>query len=544
MSTYEFRTKPFEHQKEALRRSLRLPAFAFLMEMGTGKSKVAVDEMAILFMQEKIRGALIVAPKGVYGNWSKKEIPTHMPEDILSRTFVYRWDGFANKRSAERFEALCRWDGLRVMIVNIEALSSSARATKSVMKYVKSCGGKVAMYVDESTWIRNHDSNRSENCTRIGRMCSHRRIMTGFPVPRAPLDFFSQFNFLGEGLIGPSNFFAFRQRHALVEEKKFDSKTTDPRTGNEVRKERTVKIAVGYRNLDSLKEKIDKISYRVLKSECLDLPEKIYVTRSVELTDEQQELYDALTEESFAELSESATVTTTMVLTKLLRLQQILCGHVVDDDGRVIRVPSRRLDALMEVVSETDDKIIIWGRFVQDIEDVSRALAKDYGETSVVTYYGGTERREREDAVRRFQEDPSCRFFVGNPSVGGSGITLTASSTVIYYSNDFDLEKRIQSEDRAHRIGQTRRVTYVDLVAEGTVDEKILAAMTAKMNLATMVLRTDGKWSLTDLFGDKSGKSRDKWRKVIEKTKKLAEKDPNLYAPGDSLDDLAGSLGL
>jgi SNF2 family DNA or RNA helicase len=187
-------------------------------------------------------------------------------------------------------------------------------------------------------------------------------------------------------------------------------------------------------------------------------------------------------------------VSTVNALTQLMRLHQIVCGHVKMDDGTVKELPNRRISELMSVVEESDGKIIIWANYRHDIEAIKIALSKEYGMTAVGMYYGDTDMDERKRVVAEFQDPESeMRFFVGNPSTGGYGLTLTAANTMVYYSNSFDLEKRLQSEDRAHRIGQTKNVTYIDLIAVNTIDEKIVKALRSKIDIATQVLGEDIK---------------------------------------------------
>ena len=179
---------------------------------------------------------------------------------------------------------------------------------------------------------------------------------------------------------------------------------------------------------------------------------------------------------------------TLTVLTQLMRLQQITCGHFVADDGTTQAVSSNRLKELMDVLEETEGKAIIWAHWQRDVNSIIQEVNKVYGPGSIVDYYGVTPQEERQPNIKKFQDDPKCRFMVGTPSTGGYGITLTAANTVIYYSNGYDLEKRLQSEDRAHRIGQKKSVTYVDLMADDTVDEKIVKALRKKINIASEVL--------------------------------------------------------
>ncbi len=208
----------------------------------------------------------------------------------------------------------------------------------------------------------------------------------------------------------------------------------------------------------------------------------------MDLTPEQTKAYNEMKALALAQI-DGGIVSTVNALTQIMRLHQIVCGHVKLDDGTVVELPNKRMDELLAIVEETDGKIIIWANYRHDIEAIKLALAKEYGMNSVATYYGDTESEERQRIVNDFQKpDSELRFFVGNPSTGGYGLTLTAASTMVYYSNSFDLEKRLQSEDRAHRIGQTKNVTYIDLIAVGTVDEKIVKALRAKIDIATQVL--------------------------------------------------------
>ena len=172
------------------------------------------------------------------------------------------------------------------------------------------------------------------------------------------------------------------------------------------------------------------------------------------------------------------------VLTQLIRLHQITCGHMKTDEGNIIELKNSRLDELMQILGETDGKVIIWANYIHDIQTIEKAISKEYGSSSCCTYYGATPQEERQKCINAFQGKTSIRFFIGNTQTGGYGITLTAASTVIYYSNNYDLEKRIQSEDRAHRIGQVNKVAYIDLVAKGTVDEKIIQSLKNKVNIA------------------------------------------------------------
>jgi SNF2 family DNA or RNA helicase len=250
---------------------------------------------------------------------------------------------------------------------------------------------------------------------------------------------------------------------------------------------RSIQVVNKFINLNELSDKLQGFSYRVLKEDCLDLPEKIYMKRHISLTHDQIKVYDQMKKTALATLNGKTTSTMT-VLTQLMRLQQITCGHFVADDGSTQDIQSNRIKELMDVLDEIEGKAIIWGHWQRDIKNIIKAIVDEYGPGSVVDYYGLTPQDERQNNIRKFQNDPKCRFLVGTPQTGGYGITLTQANTVIYYSNGYDLEKRLQSEDRAHRIGQKKNVTYVDLICEDTVDEKIVKALRKKINVASQVL--------------------------------------------------------
>jgi SNF2 family DNA or RNA helicase len=251
---------------------------------------------------------------------------------------------------------------------------------------------------------------------------------------------------------------------------------------------RRVQIVGGYKRLDELSRILKAFSNRVLKENCLDLPEKIYIERQVELTDEQSKAYSTMKSAALASLK-GKIATAPHILTQMMRLHQITCGHLKSDDGTITEIKNNRLDELLDVLDEVEGKVIIWANYIYDIEHIVSSIKKKYGEHSVVQYYGAVASDKRQTAIEKFQDPKSdARFFVGNPQTGGYGITLTAANTVIYYSNGYDLEKRLQSEDRAHRIGQKKSVTYVDLVAPKTVDEKIKRALRKKINIATEIM--------------------------------------------------------
>lgn len=485
---YEFKTEPYAHQKTALRRAWRRQGYAYLMEMGTGKSKVVVDEIGMYFELQMCDCAVILAPKGVYRNWLTKEFPNHLPERIPRDVGLWR-PGGGNKTQQRELKALLTPNGrLRILIMNLEALSSGELALAYLRKFINSgvCYGAV----DESTFIMGPDSIRTRRVLSVAPRLFWRRILTGSPIGTSPLDLFSQFEFIGEGLLGASNWFAFRATYANLKNSRFTMKRKNS-SGDLIDTGKTVKIIVNYRNLDKLNAKLEQHSYRVLKEDCLDLPPKTYTTRDVDLTEEQARVYNELVANSIAELEGAQTVTTTLVLTKLLRLQQVACGHVTDDDGDLQELPSNRPEALVEILREAQGKAIIWSTFQPDIARIVKTLGKEFGRDSVAQFHGGNANTRHLDEARWLNE-PGCRWMVSSQQSGGFGNTWLPGTTVVYYSNHRSLLVRQQSEDRPHRSGQTQRVTYVDMLARGTKDRKIIETLRKNMDLAAQV--TGDNW--------------------------------------------------
>ena len=466
---YKFKTKPYAHQMTALEKSWNKESYAYFLEMGTGKTKVLIDNAAMLYDKGKIDGLLIVAPKGVVGTWYDQELPTHLPNHIENVTIL--WQANITKTQREKLETLFEVEeSLHILIMNVEALSTT-KGTDFAAKFISS--HNTLMVIDESTTIKNPSAKRTKNILKLSTQTKYRRIMTGSPVTKNPLDLYSQCEFLSSWLLDFSSYYAFRNRYA-------EMKTLHVHG-------RSIQVVDKFKNLHELSEQLKGFSYRVLKEDCLDLPEKNWTKRQITLTPDQRKIYTQMKETALAHLNGKVASTMT-VLTQLMRLHQITCGHFTADDGSTQPIASNRLNELINVLDELEGKAIIWAHYQYDIREIIRVIVEKYGPGSVVDYYGLTPQDERQPNIKKFQDDPRCRFIVGTPSTGGYGITLTAANTVIYYSNGYDLEKRLQSEDRAHRIGQKKNVTYVDIIAENTVDEKIVKALRDKINIASQVL--------------------------------------------------------
>ena len=470
---YKFKTKPYAHQLTALEKSWDKTEYGYFMEMGTGKSKVLVDNMAMLYDKGKINGAVIVAPKGVYRNWYSQEIPNHLSSHIQPKMVL--WTALTSKKKDKEYQTLFETGhDLHILIINVEALSTK-KGLDFAAKFMR-CH-KTMLAIDESTTIKNPSAKRTKSILALGKEATYRRILTGSPVTKSPLDLYTQCGFLNSFLLGYDSFYAFRNRYANMIDRNFGG--------------RRVQLIGSYKRLDELADKLKAFSYRVLKDDCLDLPDKVYIRREVDLTDEQSKAYATMKSAALASLK-GKMATAPHVLTQMMRLHQITCGHLRNDDGTITEIKNNRLKELINLLDEVEGKVIIWANYVYDIENLVKVISDEFGADSIVQYYGAIPAEQRQQNIEKFQDPNSkARFFIGNPQTGGYGITLTCANTVVYYSNGYDLEKRLQSEDRAHRIGQTKSVTYVDFIAPKTVDEKIVKALRKKMNIANEIMDED-----------------------------------------------------
>lgn len=491
--TYTPRLKLMKHQIDCIRAIRNKPpvpcpsdVFAILADMGTGKSAMVLAEWGEDATSGGPMDLLLVAPAGSYRNWGVDkgddeefwcEIRKHLDPALLERTVYHVWSG--GKTAGER-ETLRRLLSLRdprmarVLVINVEALSTVERAQELCREFLSQRQGR--MVIDESTTIKSPRSSRTKVCWELGQLASSRRILSGLWTPKGPLDLFAQCSFLDERILGQSNYFAFQRKYAQM-----------------IRREaggRKFWQVVGYQNIEDLQQRVAKYSFRVLKSECLDLEPKTYTSREVELTPEQRRMIKEI--RLFGNASIEGTdrfVTTDMVIKQIARITQIACGYVMDDEERVLHeVPENRTDALLAVLAEHVGKAIIWCPWRPPLEKIAMRLTAEYGPQSIATFHGGN-KGTRAEEERRFLGDPDCRFMVATQGAGMRGNTWTVADLTVYYANNYDLEQRDQSEDRNHRRGQRKPVTYVDLIAPGTNDQKVVKNLRQKIDLASMINR-------------------------------------------------------
>ena len=465
MWKYPYKTIPYEHQRSALNQSAEKVQWAYFMEMGTGKRKVTIDNMAYLYLKKQITSALIIAPKSVYTVW-EIEIETHMPEDVKYK--IFKW----NIDKPKDLIKLNKYDYFRIFLINVEALSTK-RGFEGCIDYLsKNKLNFVAL--DESTTIKNRSAKRTKNILRLRSLSHIRRILTGSPITKSPLDLYTQCQFLSPELLGFSSYLAFRNRYAEM---------TDIPVGSG----RYISVPKYYKRIEELEIRLKQFSTRIRKDQCLDLKPKIRQKRYIELEGESKKIYDRLRTSALA-IVEDSTISFSNKLTEIIKLHQVCNGFTKDDEGKILNLHELKLKALEEIIEETDGKIIIWANYLWNIHQINHFLKVRYGEESTVSIFGEVNVEDRKKAVERIQTDEKTRFMVGNPTTGGFGLTLTACNTVIYFSNNYNLEVREQSEDRAHRIGQKGSVLYIDIVARNTLDEAIMKSLTNKGQIAAKTL--------------------------------------------------------
>ena len=442
---YIYKTKPFEHQRQALIKGAESNNFAYFMEMGTGKTKVAIDNASYLFTQNKVKNVIVIAPNSVYLNW-KKEIETHC--SVQFKILAHKIDKMLDPQFNDPLD-------LTWYLFNVEAMSHKSGLKK--VKELLTAANQTMMVIDEATTIKNRTAKRTKNIIELGKTVAFKRILTGSPVTKSPLDLYSQVAFLDRDLLGHQSFYTFRARYAVMHEIDMGG--------------RSVLLPRYYTNLEELEQNLKKFSYRCRKIECLDLPDKLYTQHYINLKDDHKKAYEQLKRNAWA----------------------VIQNEEVSYSNKLIEFDDPKLDQLLEVIEENEGKFIIWANYIYNIEKIINILKDRYGNDSVVSVYGAVDARQRIRNVKLFETSDTVRFFVGNPSTGGYGLNLVSASYVVYYSNSYNLEVREQSEDRAHRIGQDKNVLVIDLLVKDTVDEMIISALKNKIKLSAKTLGEEAK---------------------------------------------------
>lgn len=497
--TYTPRLPPRAHQVAGRAKLHARPltlgdVFAWVQEMGTGKTYNLLWEWGELVEAGELFDLLAIAPAGSYRNWwygAACELNKHLAPELRERTLVQGWVSGMGVNAMRALGAFLEVQKRpRVLAVNVEALQAPGKARDAVTAFL--AAGRAMMVVDESSRIRTWNSKRTDWIIRAGWAARARRIMSGLPAPRSPLDLYSQFEFLDSRIIGTGSYFAFSQRYAKMIQirtgrlRKLKSGEVKPELAWVVDTDKAGNPI--YKNQEELAALIAPYSFRVLKKDCLDLPPKLYLPeRRVELTDEQRRVYRDLTEQATAELDGGGYVSPDRRITQIMRLRQVCGGFVTDDTGSVRALKSHRITALMEVLEEQLGKVIVWCTFDPELRAVAGELEREYGEAAVARFWGGNAATRHEDEAR-WKDDPQCRFLVSTPASGGVGNNWTMGNLSVYFSNSYDLEHRAQSEDRTHRDGLAGTATYLDLVCPGTVEDRILDCLRRKIDMSALLM--------------------------------------------------------
>ena len=450
------KAKLFAHQQDAYVFALdtfeKGKAVALLADMGTGKSMMTIAITGTLEADKGVKKMLVVCPKSIVGVW----------EDEFRKFADYRYaltvlDGtMEKKRSSFNY---MQGAALQIIVVNYE---SCWRLETEISKW-----NPDLIVCDESSKIKTPSASQSKALHRLGRQSKYNIILTGTPITGSPLDIFSQYKFLDDSIFGTS-FYLFRNRYAIL-------------GGYQNR------MIVGYRHLDELVEKVHSIAFRIKIEDAVDLPPFIDETRAITLEPKAQSLYRMLEQDCYAELA-NGEVTARNVLTQLLRLAQCTGGFIRDDiKGEAQQVSGAKLDALEDIIDtclDEEKKVVVFARFVPEIEAIATMLKKK--KIGYALIYGAT--TDRADQVKKFQEDPEIKVFIGQLQTTGMGLTLTAANVAVFYSLDFSYANYEQSRARIHRIGQKQKCLYIHLVGKGTVDEKILNALKHKGDIAKIMV--------------------------------------------------------
>jgi SNF2 family DNA or RNA helicase len=445
---YVFKTSPMEHQLEVFKQSKDLSVFAWLWDMGLGKTWIAINNANYLYLQGKIDRLLVIAPNGVTDQWAEQQLPQHF--DSVFTVAVY----------SEKTRKFPNGKGLLVWCVNTDVFSRF-NLVEPIRRWL--ANGKSMVVVDESHTIKTPGSKRTGNIDDLRSFSQYRRILSGTPITRGTEDIFTQYRFLDPNIIGATTFTGFTTRYC--------------RYGGHKNMD-----IVGYKDIDGLKALIAPYTSRLRKVDCLKLPDKIYVKRLVELSTEQKKWYvlfrDALKNESC--INQKLNVKN--VMEQLIRLRQILGGYVVVDN-ELKELPCPRLTELLSCVQQVAGRVLVWASHTAEIRRIYAAIAKT-GRT-VVTYYGENTPKQRGEALETYKSKADC-VFVSNPAAGGTGLNLDGASHAVYYSHSFNGHHRWQSEDRNHRATTTADVIYIDLVAERTLDDLIIESNKNKKSIADM----------------------------------------------------------
>lgn len=468
---FPLRLPNFKHQQTEWDRHRDDDARALLWQMRTGKTKATLDVACYRHKKGDIDGLLVLAPNGVHVNWIRRQLPIHMWENVKFQAHAWQSSEAHKPGHAASLERTLNFrDGLAILAVNSESIIHDKPAA-IIKRFLKK--RNVMLVVDESHDFRSPGSRRTKRVKALKNYCKVRRILTGTATSNSPLAAYSQFNILADGALGHTRFSDFEADYAIYVEKR-------------TKAGKSYQALESYRNLDGLQEQIAKWASVVLREDVDDMPELVKDERTVVLPDRLMDAYRTLVKEFIVELEDGGEVEAIEGGARLIKLQQILSGWVIDSEGNardlVTDEENPRLQALLDEVQSADRKCIVWCKYREDIRRVVRALTA--AGKRCVEYHGAVHSQsKRQEAIDLFNLDPSVDVFVGQPKAGGQGLDLSAADLILWYSHTFDLIERDQANERATQIGG-RTVTLKDFVTPGTVDEYILTNLNDKRSVS------------------------------------------------------------
>lgn len=496
-----FAMKPYIHQGKALLLGRDCTAFAYLMDQGTGKTKVTIDDFSYNCRKGRINALLVIVDNSIKTNWVNpdgswdmkneitgelepsdelsKHLPPDFPRDHVNKGCWISSPLAPQRKIFQKFRDQWGGNSLHVMVVNVEGLSHK-RVFEVCEEFVSIHNCMVT--IDESTSIKNRSSKRTKNCYKLGNLSVMRRIMSGTPVIKSPLHSYAQFKFLDIDILGYNSYYTFRNHYAIM-------------GGFEQRQ------VLMYKNLEELSDSISSSSYRVLLDDCTDMPPKIYTKREVYMTDDQARIYAEMAKNMVTTIGAGDAVSAPIILSQILRLQQITGGYLPRYDPetgeeievRAIVPPERnpKLCDLLRVLEEVgDNKMVIWCHFRPELEGAAQLLRKQG--IKFVEFHGGVSEMDRLANRKTFKNDPSVQVVLANQAAGGKGIDeFKVAKYSVIISNSFNTEHRAQLEARTRRIGSEHHdsINYIDIVMADTVDVKIIKTLRANMEISRQVMK-------------------------------------------------------
>jgi hypothetical protein len=496
---FEWVTEPYDHQREWWSIIKDMEYFSLEWEMGLGKSKTILDVCQWAYAKGELDALLVVTLNGVHRKWVEKEVPAHMPKGMCDAVFwntgivdAGMWTGTSRNRTS-----IVESEKFAVATINFESVHR-AKGLKFCERFLRS--RKCAIVVDESQYIKTPGAAVTKAMlNKLKKLAERRWITTGTMSTGSTLDPWAQYSFLDSNIVNNMKFHQWKSEFAIEEQvgdKTFEAWEYNSITKKSVKVQKPIMTVTGFKNEEKLCKMLDPFRSRLLKEDCLDLPPKIYRMRSFQLSENMHRAYMQMSKQFLVDIKGGQTMTATMAMTKLVRLQQIACGYVVPDDAdplddSVPGIPlddkNPRIEALMQEMEKVRDKAIIWSYARYSLREISAALRLAYGDQSVVEYHGGVTADQKSANLLRFKDD-KVRWFVGNPMSAGVGIDLVEADQMAYYNNSYNLGLRLQSEDRFHRIGQEAdSCTITDIEALGTIDRPQLRALKEKRDVSAKI---------------------------------------------------------